>query len=88
MFVKSLVDLLVDFYRRLILPDVRFPALLLCSLIIEHGSLEIVWIQTGSKISLLLILFIINAMRKSQKTGYRPCRLEAAFEKTALHLAH
>jgi len=39
-------------------------------------------------IAFLLILFIINAMRKSQKTGYRQCRLEAAVEKTALQIAH
>jgi len=39
-------------------------------------------------IALLLILFIINAMRKSQKISYRRCRLEAAFKKTTLHLAH
>jgi len=39
-------------------------------------------------IAFLLILFIINAMRKSQKTGYRRCRLKAAVEKTALQIAH
>jgi len=36
----------------------------------------------------LLILFIINAMARSQKTGYRRCRLKAAVEKTALQIAH
>jgi len=36
----------------------------------------------------LLILFIINAMGESRKTGYRRCRLKAAFEETALRLAH
>jgi len=47
--LEALVDLpvylLVDFYRRLILSDARSPALLLCSFIVEYGSLEIVWIQ-------------------------------------------
>jgi len=39
-------------------------------------------------IAFLLISFIINAMRKSQKIGYRRCRLKAAVEKTALQIAH
>lgn len=43
--VDLMVRLLVDFYRRLILSDVRSPALLSFSFIVEHSLLEIAFIQ-------------------------------------------